>query len=218
MLVLTYREFSLWIPFRGRVPRSKDLTLIPRNAQIREMRDEGRSMQAIADTIGLTKTRVCQILAELDDEELNNDGYRAFLRAQVEVGLAKVIEIIKEPPPKKVSAGGKVMYDVDPSDPSGRLQDFTKPLYDKQIQVDAVKALPSLIDRLSKLRGVDLRPVPRGPDEDAIREEVDYAKQLIAERAEAQRERNEAQLQVALLTAKYENPADSEVIPGPPAP
>ena len=142
-------------------------------------------MQVIADTVGLSKARVNQILAELD-EEVTNDGYRAFLRSQLEVGLAKLIEIIREPPPKKVSAGGKVMYDVDTSDPSGRLLDFSKPLYDKQIQVDAAKSLPGITDRLSKLYGVDVSK-PKGPADDDQRVEwVAYVEQLQAERKKLQ--------------------------------
>jgi len=121
------------------------------------MRDEGHTMQVIADTVGLSKGRVCKILAELD-EEIDNDGYRGWLRAQGEKGLEKIQEILRKPPPVKVSAGGKVMYYPDADDPSGRTPDYTKPIYDDAIHIDAVKALPSLLDRLSKLHAVDARP------------------------------------------------------------
>ena len=109
--------------------KSKDLSLIPRNSTIQQMRDEGYSMQKIADSVGLSKGRVCKILAELD-EEIDNDGYRAFLRSQGEKGLEKIQEIIRKPPPIKVSAGGKVMYYPDPDDPSGRTPDYNNPIYD----------------------------------------------------------------------------------------
>lgn len=162
--------------------KGKDLTLISRNAKIQLMRDEGRTLQAIADTVGISKGRVCQILAELDDEDLSTDGYRAFLRTQLEIALMKNIEIIKKPPPKKVSAGGKVMYEPDTDDPSGRTPDYSRPLYDDSVQVDATKAVGPLAAQLSKLMALDKRPPRDVVDENAVNEEASYVQQIIDER------------------------------------
>jgi len=164
------------------VTKSRDLALIPRNAKIQMMRDEGRTLQAIADTVGITKGRVCQILAELDDEDLSTEGYRAFLRTQLEIALMKNIEVIQEPPPIKVSAGGKVMYLPDSDDPSGRTPDYSRPLYDKSLQVDASKAVATLADRLSKLMALDKRPPKDVVDEGVISEEASYVQQILNER------------------------------------
>lgn len=190
----------------GYVSKSKDMTLLDRNHRIRAMRDEGRTMQVIADTVGLSKARVNQILAELDDE-VTTDGYRSFLRSQLEVGLAKAIEIIREPPPKKVSAGGKVMYEPDTDDPSGRTPDYSRPLYDKQIQIDAVKALPSLTDRLSKLYGVDARQPKVAEDDDQRVQWVTFVNKVVADR-----QRLQDRLAVHGEYLELDSDEDSEVV------
>lgn len=163
------------------MPKSKDLDLADRNRMIREMRDEGRTMQVIADTVGLSKARVSQILEELDDE-VSLGGYRAFLASQGELALREITKILLKDSPIKVSAGGKVMYYPDPDDPSGRTSDFDNPIYDDTIKLDAAKAMSPLLDRLSKLRGADARPQRDMIDEDAVNEEIAYVQKLISDR------------------------------------
>jgi len=184
------------------VPRSKDLSLASRNVRIRQMNDEGISLQKIADTVGLSKARISQILAEMD-EEIDSGGYRAFLAAQGELGLAEIMKKLIAPDPILVSAGGRVMYHPDSDDPSGRTPDYSNPVLDHRFKVDAVKALPPLLDRLSKLRGADARPQKDTEDSDAIAEYKAYVQQLIDERAEAQKE-------LAKLTARYETPEEDD--------
>jgi len=87
------------------------------------------------------------------------------------------------------------------SDSSGRTPDFSNPVKDERFKIDAAKALPPLLDRLSKLRGADMRPIVKGPDEDYVREEVAYVQQLIDERKEAQDKLLELQDKILELTS-----------------
>lgn len=163
------------------MPKDKDPALVDRNRMIREMRDEGRTMQAIADSVGLSKARISQILEELD-EEVSIGGYRAFLASQVELGLMEMVKILRKDAPVKVSAGGKVMYYPDPDDPSGRTPDFDSPIYDDAVKIDAAKALSPLVDRLSKLRGADAQRQRDEVDESEVSAEVAYIQKLISDR------------------------------------
>ena len=174
------------------MPKSKDITLASRNLQIQQMRDEGRTMQAIADTVGLSKARISQILEEMD-EETTAGGYRAFLAANGELGLAEVMKILRKPSPQKISAAGVPVYELDPDDPSARTKDLSKPIYDDSIKLEAVGKLPPLLDRLSKLRGADA--VKAAPKDESSEFETAWAW--------AQQQRTLA-LDLASRLAKYE--------------
>ena len=128
------------------MPRSKDLTLASRNLKIQQLRDDGFTMQAIADTVGLSKVRVSQIL-ETMEEEVAVGGYRSFLAANGELGLAEIMKILRKESPIKIAASGKLMYYPDvnasiPGDTRGMVFDFDRPILDDSVKIDAVKALP----------------------------------------------------------------------------
>ncbi len=139
--------------------RLKDLTLVSRNQKIREMKERGYTYGQISEETGISRARVSQILAEMD-EEVSGDGYRAWLRAQGETGLSKLQDILRAPPPVKISASGKPVYELDDlGEP-----DFGKPVPDVSVHIDAAKALPAILDRLSKMGGLD-RHAPKPADE-----------------------------------------------------
>jgi hypothetical protein len=145
------------------VAKTRDTSLVFRDHEIREMRTEGYNLQQIADTVGLTKARVSQI-CRTQGEEVPDDEYRAFLIDQTEFALAKVQNVLRQPPPPKVTPSGKIVYepliDKEGEPVMGQeghsrgnpLGDVTKPVLDWSAHVEAAKAVPSLADRLAKLR------------------------------------------------------------------
>jgi uncharacterized protein YerC len=188
IIILPGLSWRYCLLYGGTVPRSKDLTLISRNQQIREMKDEGRTLQAIADTTGLSKARVGQILAQ-QDEEIGTDAYRAWLRAQGEAGLAKLQEILRKPPAIKVTPSGRLVYEpvlgedgIPLRDNKGQfIPDPSKPVHDDSVVIDAIRAFPGLLDRLSKLSGADMRtPPPEGPDTALVNERIAYFQEKIS--------------------------------------
>jgi len=160
------------------------------------MRDDAYTLQQIADTVDLSKARVSQILEEFD-EEVTAGGYRAFLAANGELGLAELTKILRKDSPVKISASGRPAYLLDPDDPSGRTLDLSKPVLDDSVKIDAIGKLSPLLDRLSKLRGADARIEKDVADTDAIANYKQYVQEVLEERANLQK-------QVAELTAKYE--------------
>jgi hypothetical protein len=194
------------------VPKGKDLTLASRNLKIKQMRDEAYSMQQIADTVGLSKARVSQILEEYD-EEVTAGGYRAFLAANGELALAEARKILLKESPVKVSASGKIMYHPDtdlcvPGDSRGFVPDYNRPILDDSIKVDIIGKYASLLDRLSKLRGADAKVQKDVEDSEAVQEYKQYVQQVITERGESQQLVVQLQQQIAQLTAKYETPPE----------
>lgn len=194
------------------MPKPKDLSLISRNAQIRQMKDEGYTYQAIADTLGISRARVGQILASMDTE-VSGDGYRAWLRAQGETGLLKLQEILRKPPPVKVAPNGRPCY-FALTDEDGQailnnhgqpLPDLRKPVLDDSLHLEAAKALPGLLDRLSKLYGLDVSK-PKQMDDTP---EMELSKKWVGELQE-----QNAQL-IARLS-RHER-VEVEFLPPPPA-
>lgn len=209
------------------MPRTKDLSLVSRNRQIQLMYAEGRSPQAIADTTGLSKVRVYQILAELDDE-VSVGGRRAYLAAKLELAMEVLAEKLRNPDPIKVSASGKLMYHIDveatspiPGDTRGIVYDYDRPILDDSVRIDAAKGIAPIAAALSKLYAADMHPPKDTGDEEVIAEKVGYTKFLLDQRKEREAEalKREAKLRELEMKLKelapyapHQDTVEAEVI------
>jgi Sigma-70, region 4 len=143
------------------VSRGKDVSLISRDQQIVAMKGEGKSYQQIADTFGITKARVSQIISRAY-EDVSDDSYREGMRLDLEGKLAELNRLIASPGKVMVSPGGRIIchYVGDGTDAI----DYSRPVYDEFVKVDAIKAYFAGLERLARMHAID-RPKAKERDE-----------------------------------------------------
>jgi hypothetical protein len=176
------------------------------------MKREGKGYAEIAEAFGITKARVSQIVAR-EYEDVSDDSYRESMRLDIEGKLAELNRLIASPGKPMVSPGGKIIchYSGDYDDEGKPVIDYSKPVYDEFVKVDAIKAYLTALERLSRLHALD-RPKAKERDESKeFSEAMEYVGRLADENK---------QLRLQLETAgEPSDVVDAEVIEaGDPAP
>lgn len=122
--------------------RTKDASLAERNHRIALYRRNGFTYSEIADLEKISRVRVAQIIAEVN-EELGEDDGRAEIATLLEYAERKCVDLIEHPgyvcgPTGRVS-----------EDPDGN------PMENRGVVADALKTLMTIEDRKAKLFALD---------------------------------------------------------------
>lgn len=161
------------------------MSLVSRDQQIVIMKREGKPYSEIAEHFGISKARVSQIVSRVY-EDVTDDSYREGMRLDIEGKLAVLNKLIEGPGKPIVTPGGKIVCEYLDDD-SGDV-DYSKPLYDEFVKVDAIKTYLTALERLARQHATD-RPKARQADES--REFADamvYVEQLAQENKKLMKE------------------------------
>jgi transcriptional regulator with XRE-family HTH domain len=144
--------------------RSKDLSLVQRDLLITERIAQGDRLKDIALDLGLSISRVSQIHHDRR-EIIGDDEKREILAAKLEWVLdEKLMALMKLPPQVKVTPSGRTVYEPDMDDPTGKTPDYTRPVYDYSLPIEAAKAFTTVADNLARLYGLN-RPKQKERDD-----------------------------------------------------
>jgi hypothetical protein len=142
------------------MPRTRDLSLVNRDAEIIAMVAEGKySYAQVSEKFGVSKARISQIVQRYY-EELPDDGSRDVQRAKLEKAQEMMFAIMTGPGKRVVSPGGSPVFERFPD---GTI-DYDHPLYDEEIRIKAALAGVTIAERLAKSFAWD-RPKQKEKDE-----------------------------------------------------
>jgi transcriptional regulator with XRE-family HTH domain len=140
--------------------RSRDISLIRRDLEITARIARGDRLADIADTYGITVARVSQI-NHAQRDSIPDDEKREQMAAKLEYVLdEKLLFLMTQPRQVRVSPSGKPVYELDAN---GR-PDFSRPVLDDTVTIEAAKAVTSVIHEVSALYGLHIRK-PKVVDE-----------------------------------------------------
>lgn len=191
------------------MPRTRDLSLVNRDAEIIAMVAEGKNSYAqISEKFGVSKARISQIVQRYY-EELPDDGSRDLQRAKLEKAQEMMFAIMTGPGKRVVSPGGSPVFERFPD---GTI-DYDHPLYDEEIRIKAALAGVTIAERLAKSFAWD-RPKAKEKDEsDDVKAMMDYVEQLARQNKELASQAEVLQEQLA----RHENTdvVEAEIIENP---
>lgn len=150
-----------------------------RNSRILEMAAEGHPHAAIAETFGISKSRVSQIISE-HYEEITDDGSRDWARAILEGYLGHIQKLVNGPGKRFVSPSGRPVYEIRED---GSF-DFDRPLYDEYAKRELIDAGVKVVDRLSRLYALDKPKLKEKDESPEFEQAMEYVRQLASEKKE----------------------------------
>lgn len=205
------------------MPRIRSTDLVLRDGEIARRAGEGENRRLLAEEYGISQARISQIvLAEQD--AITDDANRALLVAQLDFVKEKILEIFSRPRSPKVTPSGRLVFEplldengepIPAANGKGFMDDYTKPILDDSPIIEAAKMVPNLVDRISKLQGLDKKPKDTREDTGAIESTMNYINALIAQGKSKDQELEDLRAQLEKASSYSIEAVSTEELPDP---
>lgn len=202
--------------------RPKNTELFDRNRRVIEMLAEGHKAEDVAETLGVSRSRVYQIRQEYD-ADVAPEAQREMHRGHLEFALHTLLPLLRGEGQIKVTPSGRIAYhalteeDGTPVlDSRGNpVSDVSRPVYDPYAKVVVVDSITRVIGQISKLSALDKDKPPPVKEPAADSSEYEEMMRWVASLTEDQKrllvENERKDARIAELEARTDV-VDAEIV------